>query len=180
MAPTINVSAAGKVPVLYWVAGAGGLFVAYTFYKRIRSTGSAPAAAPVAATSTPVVAAQSYGQDYTGQFANIQQQLQSLQNPSPASSTTAGTKYAGAITPTAANQVLSGSGYEPNANQPQKKYTPVSSNSHLYIAVTDLLEAGLLGGANLYYQPTAGVFALIPGGSVNNLSAGTTIYRQVA
>jgi hypothetical protein len=174
--PTINVNA-GKVPVWYYAAGAGAIFVAYTFYSRIRSSGSSTPAA--SSTSTPVVAAGSYGQDYSGELANIQMQLQSLQNPDNGTTTTLATRFLNAITPSAANQILVGSGYQPNNNQPQKQYTPVSSNSHLYLAVTDLAEAALLGGDNLYYQPTPNVFAALPGGSVNNVAKGTPFFRQI-
>ena len=178
--PDINVNA-GRVPAWYYVAGAGVLFVGFTFYRRFRSASSTATPAPAATASTPVVAAGSYGgPDYTGELANIQQQLQALNAPTTNTTGTTATKFTGAITPTAANQTLSGSGYQPNNNQAQKQWTPLSANSHLYLAVTDLMQAVTLGGTNLYYEPTVGVFSLIPGGSINNLTPGTTIYRQVA
>ena len=178
MAPaTINVNA-GKVPVWYYAAGAGAIFVVYTVYSRIRSAGSSTPAAT--STSTPVVAAGSYGQDYSGELANIRTQLQSLQNPDNGTTTSLATRFLGAITPSSANQTLVGSGYQPNVNQPQKQYTPVSSNSNLYLAVTDLAEAALIGGNNLYYQPTPNVFAALPGGSVNNVAKGTPFFRMIS
>ena len=174
----INVNA-GKVPVWYYAAGAAGLYVAYTVYKRVSggSKTSVSTTTPAGSSSTPVVAAASYGQDYSGELANINQQLQALQKPQTTSPST--TTTAGAIIATAANQVLSGAGYQPDAKQPQKQFTPISSNNHVYLVVPDLLQAATVGGANLYYEPNPGQFSLIPGASVNNLAAGTPFYRQV-
>jgi hypothetical protein len=178
----INVNA-GKVPAWYYAAGAAGVFIAYTFYKRLSGPKAAPMAPATSATSTPVVPAGSYGSDYTGAIENLQTSINKLQTAQTTSPST--TTSAGAITATAANQVLAGAGYRPDDKQPLKQYTPISSNSKLYLLVTgngfgDLLEAVTVGGGGLYYEPNPGQFSLIPGGSVNNLAAGTPLYRQVA
>jgi hypothetical protein len=171
-------SNAGKVPAWYYAAGAAGVFLAYTLYKRTRKPAVSAAPTPAPASSvTPVVAAGSYGQDYTGAIQNLQtsiSQLNQNQTSSPSSTTSAGT-----ITATSANQAFAGGGFEPNSSQPLKQYTPVSSNSHVYTVIKDLGEALALGGGNLYYQPNPGQFSPIPGGSVNSLAAGTPFFRQV-
>lgn len=178
--PDINVNA-GKVPAWYYIAGAGGVFVAYTLYKRL-SGSNAPAPAPATSTTTPVVAAGSYGSDYSGAITNLQQSIDQLnknQTVSPTSSTTAAAITAGAISGTKTNQTYVGSGWVPNATQPQKQQTPVSANNHVYTAITDLFQAATTGAQNLYYQPLPGLFTPIPNGSVNSLLAGTPLYRQV-
>lgn len=172
----INVSA-GKVPVWYYATGAGAVYVAYTFYKRL-SGPKTVAAAPVASTTTPVVAAGSYGTDYTGAIANLQTSVDQLNKNATTPGATA-PKFSGAITATAANQILAGAGYQPDTKQAQKQFTPISSNSKIYLLVSDLLQAVTVGGNSLYYEPNPGQFSLIPGASVNNLAAGTPIYRQV-
>ena len=171
----INVSP-GKVPVWYYPAGAAAVYVAYTFYKRL-SGPKTVAPAPAASTSTPVVAAGSYGTDYTGAIENLQNSINQLNQNATTPGATA-PKFAGAITATAANQILSGAGYQPDTKQAQKQFTPISSNSKTYLLVSDLLQAVTVGGNALYYEPNPGQFALLPGGSVNNLAAGTPIYRQ--
>lgn len=179
--PDINVNA-GKVPAWYYIAGAGGVFVAYTLYKRISTPKAAPAATPAMSTSTPVVAAGSYGSDYTGAITNLQQSVDALnksQTTATSSTTNAAAITAGAIAGTSANEVFTGSGWAPNATQAQKTLTPVSSNGHVYTAITDLLQAATIGGGNLWYQPLPGLFTPLPSGSVNSLSAGTPLFRQV-
>ena len=156
---------------------AGGVFLAYTLYKRVRKPASAAPVQAPASSTTPVVAAGSYGQDYSGELSNINQQLQALSKAQTTSPTT--TTSAGAIVANAANQIFRGAGYAPNDSQPQKQWTPVSSNNHIYTVITDLTQAATIGGAGLYYEPNPGQFTLIPGASVNNLVAGTPIYRQV-
>jgi hypothetical protein len=178
--PDINVNA-GKIPVWYYALGAGGLYVAYTLYRRF-TTPATPAAEPAApapiATATGIIPSGSYGRDFSGELANINQQLASMNRAQsvPASSSAASITP---ITATAANSVLSGAGYQPNQNQQAKQFTPVTSGGKIFITVTDLLQAATLGGQNLFYQPQPGVFALIPGGSVNSLAAGTPFFRQV-
>jgi len=180
MPAEINVNA-GKVPAWYYIAGAGGVFVAYTLYKRL-SNSNAPAPAPATSTTTPVVAAGSYGSDYSGAITNLQQSIDQLnknQTVSPTSSTAAAAITAGAITGTKLNETYIGSGWVPNATQPQKTATPVSSNNHVYTAVADIFQAITTGAQNLYYQPLPGLFSPLPNGSVNSLSAGTPLFRQV-
>jgi hypothetical protein len=179
MPAEINVNA-GKVPAWYYIAGAGGVFVAYTLYKRLSGSKAAPA--PATSTSTPVVAAGSYGSDYSGAITNLQQSIDELnksQKTSPSSTTSAAAITAGAITGTKDNQTYVGSGWVPNATTPQKTATPVSSNNHVYTAVADIFQAVTTGAQNLYYQPLPGLFSPIPNGSVNSLSAGTPLFRQV-
>ena len=179
--PDINVNA-GKVPAWYYAAGAGGVFIAYTLYKRFTAPKATATPAPVMSTTTPVVPAGSYGSDNTGAIQNLQQsidQLNKAQTTSPSSTTSAAAITAGAITGTSANQTFTGSGWVPNASQPQKTVTPVSANNHVYTAITDLVQAATLGGANLYYQPLPGLFTSLPANSVNSLSPGTPLFRQV-
>jgi hypothetical protein len=172
--PDVNVNAAG-IPAWYYAAAAGGVFVAYTLYKRISApkTTPAPAAAP---TLTPIVPAGSYGQDYSGQLINLTQQLQDLQQAVSVPANQVATTVK-AITGTAANETKLGAGYVPNLGNVYGKATPVSSQGHTYVNVSDLATAYAIG-KDLYYQPTPGVFQTF-GGSFNNLAPNTPIFQQV-
>lgn len=173
--PDVNVNAGRPVPVWWYAAGAGGLFVAWTFYKRFRAS-STPAAAPTPTMQPVTVPAGSYGQDYSGEIANLYSSIQNLSNTQTSTGTQAANKpFVG----TKDTETKIGGGYVPSETAPQKAATPISANNHVYLNVPDLASAFSIGLNNLYYQPTPGIFQTF-GGSFNNLPPSTPVFRMIS
>ena len=181
-----NALTSGKpIPVWYYGAGAGVLFIAYYFYssskkKKAAAAALPPMAAATTASQTPVVPAGSYGTGVdAGTLNNIEQQLQNL---NAAQATTQGSASSSgvassALTPSTSNESLTGSGYIPNPNNAGGYATQVQAlNGHTYQWVQPA-QAQAIGWNNLYYQPVPGVF--MPNSAGTNLASGTALYTQV-
>jgi len=190
MADTMTTPRRGsrQIPLWYYGAGAGGLFVLYYLYSRSKKNAAAkaaaatPMAAATTASTTPVVPAGSYGQDNSGAIQNIEQQLATL-NASQAATQGSAASSGIPTTPTPTtyapptDQTLIQPLYAPGntasygyANNPGKLVT--GSDGHTYQAVTYSGKPGEQSGQQLsaqgipqYYQPLPGIFSPSSGNS---------------
>ena len=168
-----NPLSSGKpIPVWYYGAGAGVIFIAYYFYSSSKkkkaaalSAGSAAAPAMAAATTasqTPVVPAGSYGYGVdAGTLNNIEQQLQNLNAAQAITQGSASTS--GVVAPAPAPEpapapapapnwgVLQGSGYTSGGSQ----YSGIGNQAQL--------QAIIANGIQRFYEPVPGYFAPITG-----------------
>lgn len=168
------------IPTWYYAAGAGVVVLGYVVYKRSKTNAAnaatTAAATPAASTASTVgTAAGSYGQDYSGEFANIEQQLASLQASQAATTGAAassGVTTTGYTPPT--NVALSGSGYKTSGSG-----TITASNGHTYAQFPGYpqAQAFLKSGGKIYYQPLPGVFTELKGLSE---APNTYYYSQVS
>ena len=165
-----NPLSSGKpIPVWYYGAGAGVIFIAYYFYSSSKkkkaaalSAGSAAAPAMAAATTasqTPVVPAGSYGYGAdAGSLNNIEQQLQNLnaaQAVTQGSASTSGVVASPvAAPPVAAGPdwgVLQGSGFTKGGSQ----YAPITTQQQIQAIIANNLQR--------YYEPVPGLFQNVTG-----------------
>ena len=180
MADTMTTPRRGsrQIPVWYYGAGAGGLFVLYYLYSRSKKNAAAKAAAatPMAAaptaSTTPVVPAGSYGQDNSGAIQNIEQQLATL---GASQATTQGSAALSGIptTPTPTTyapitgetliQPLYAPGNTASYGTPSNLTQLTKGNDgHTYQAVPYGGQTGqqlTAQGIKLFYQPLPGVFS---------------------
>lgn len=171
MADTMTAPRRGsrQIPMWYYGAGAGGLFVLYYLYSRSKKNAAAtaaaatPMAAATTASTTPVVPAGSYGQDNTGAIQNIEQQLATL-NASQAATQGSAASSGIPTTPTPTLiQPLYAPGNTASYGTPSDLTQLVKGNDgHTYQAVPYGGQSGqqlTAQGIKLFYQPIPGVFS---------------------
>ena len=149
-----NFLSSGKpIPVWYYGAGAGVIFIAYYFYSSARKRRTAAALPPMAAATTasqtPVVPAGSYGTGVdAGTLNNIEQQLQNL---NAAQATTQGSASTSGVAAPEDWGHLVGSGYSGGGAQYKMIYTQ------------DQIHAIIANGLQRYYEPVPGLFQNVTG-----------------
>jgi hypothetical protein len=150
-----NALTSGKpIPVWYYGAGAGVLFIAYYFYSSSKKKKAAAALAPMAAATTasqtPVVPAGSYGTGVdAGSLNNIETQLQNL---NAAQAQTQGSASSSGVTASASQWGnLQGSGFTGGGSQ----YANIKTNEQMQAILANNLER--------YYEPVPGLFEKVTG-----------------
>ena len=147
-----------KIPTWYYVAGAGGLVVAYYIYNARKKNAAASAAAANATggagSAVAPVAAGSY--DTNGQDA-LAAYLANMQNSSTASATTA-------AAPTVNTTLAAGQKVGPGGGITDYGNAPITSNGFTYepFASGASIAPYVAGGGTPYYEPAPGVFAPAP------------------
>ena len=175
MADTMTTPRRGsrQIPLWYYGAGAGGLFVLYYLYSRSKKNAAAkaaaatPMAAATTASTTPVVPAGSYGQDNSGAIQNIEQQLATLnasQAATQGSAASSGipTTPTPTLTPTLIQPLYAPGNTASYGTPSNLTQLTKGSDGHTYQAVPYGGQTGqqlTAQGIKLFYQPLPGVFS---------------------
>ena len=149
-----NALTSGKpIPVWYYGAGAGVIFIAYYFYSSSKKKKAAAALPPMAAATTasqtPVVPAGSYGTGVdAGSLNNIEQQLQNL---NAAQAITQGSASSSGVAASPDWGKLQGSGFTGGGSQ----YANITTQDQIHAIIANNLDR--------YYEPVPGLFQKVTG-----------------